>query len=232
MTYSIRKSNERAFFDHGWLKTYHTFSFGSFYDPRFMGFHSLRVINEDRVAPNEGFPAHSHRNMEIITYVIEGALAHKDSTGTESIIHQNELQLMHAGTGITHSEYNPSSSEPVHFLQIWLLPDEQEVKPGYQQMLPKLKKNALTLVASKDGHEGSLVIHQDAQVYLAEMQADASLKIPVKRAGWLQVISGSFLCNNMPINQGDGMAIDSPSPTPGECTLTCKTAGKILFFDL
>ena len=228
MNYSIRKSSDRGFYDHGWLKTIHTFSFGGYYDPEFMGFGTLRVINEDRVAPNKGFGAHDHQNMEIITYVLEGQLAHRDSTGTESILGANELQLMHAGSGITHSEYNPSSKDAVHFLQIWIKPDIQDAKPGYQQMLPVLMKNQLTLVASKDGQQGSLQMHQNAKLYIADMDLGSSFTIQIGQFGWLQVASGSFLFGDVVIDHGDGIAIESP----GELTLTAKTAGKVLFFEL
>ncbi|MBS0637915.1 MAG: pirin family protein [Verrucomicrobia bacterium] len=219
----IRKANERGYFDHGWLKTYHTFSFGDYLDPDFMGFRSLRVINEDRVEPNVGFPSHSHRNMEIITYVLEGELAHKDSTGTSSTLHKNELQLMHAGSGITHSEYNPSKTEPVHFYQIWLTPDTQNVTPGYQQMMPKLVPNELVLVASKDG---PLKIYQAARVYIAEVTSQ--LELTIENAAWIQIARGNFALDDTTLlDEGDGVAINNT----GTHTLTAKTAGTIILFD-
>jgi redox-sensitive bicupin YhaK (pirin superfamily) len=226
MNYIIRKSNERKFFDHGWLKTYHTFSFASYYDPNHMGFQSLRVINEDRVAPEKGFGAHSHENMEIITYVLSGELAHRDSLGTVSVLKANEFQLMHAGTGITHSEFNPSKSEPVHFLQIWLLPNKEDVEPGYEQTKPKLKKNELTPVASPDGRAGSFRIYQEAVVYLAELDAGAALTLPPGKYGWLQIVSGDVAMQDTVLEHGDGVAFEKPNTI----TLQAKVASKILYF--
>lgn len=228
MGYTIRKSNERAFFDHGWLKTYHTFSFGNFYDPRYMGFRALRVINEDRVSPGEGFPSHSHRDMEIITYVISGELAHKDSLGTVSVLHANELQLMHAGTKITHSEYNPNDKEPVHFLQIWVLPSSEGAAPGYQQVAPKLQKNTWNLLASPDKRSASLRINQDVELYLAEVDPDVSLQVSSTHFGWLQVVTGSVLFNDVILDHGDAVAIDAPATF----SLTAKASAKLMFFSL
>lgn len=220
----IRKANKRGYFDHGWLKTYHTFSFADYYDPNFMGFQSLRVINEDRVEPNVGFPSHSHRNMEILTYVLEGELAHKDSTGTASTLHTNEVQLMHAGTGITHSEYNPSD-KPLHFFQIWLIPDTQNVTPGYQQMMPTLKPNQLTLVASKDGQNGSLQMYQNAKVYIADVTDQ--LELTVETTAWLQIARGSFtLDGTTPLDHGDGLGFE----TAGKHTLKATSPGTIIYF--
>src|SRR3954464_825966 len=159
----VRKAAERGHFDHGWLDTYHTFSFGRYYDPRQMSFRALRVINEDRVQPGRGFGTHPHEDMEIVTYVLEGGLAHRDSLGTGSVIRPGELQRMTAGTGITHSEYNASPAEPVHLYQIWLLPERNALEPGYEQKAfpPEDRRNALRLVASPDGRDGSLSIRQD-----------------------------------------------------------------------
>ncbi len=225
MDYTIRTSESRGYFDHGWLKTYHTFSFGMYYDPKYMGFHGLRVINEDRVMPNKGFGTHSHRNMEIITYVIEGELAHKDSTGTIATLHANELQLMHAGSGITHSEFNPSSDSPVHFLQIWLLPDKDDVEPGYQQIYPTLHENAFTLVASKNG---PLKMHQEAKVSIGIVEKGRSLEAAIDPRGYLQVVQGSITFAGNTLKAGDGVAVD------GAKTLMLKAEqdSKVLLFNL
>ncbi len=164
----IRKLNERGHFDHGWLETYHTFSFSRYYDPRHMGFRSLRVMNEDWIAPGQGFGTHDHDNMEIVTYVLEGALAHRDSLGSGDVLRAGELQRMTAGTGISHSEFNGSPTEPVHLYQIWLLPERSGLEPSYEQKAfsPAERHNRLRLVASPDGRDGSLTIRQDARIYL------------------------------------------------------------------
>src|SRR5215469_14387876 len=169
----VRKAAERGHFDHGWLDTYHTFSFGDYYDPRQMGFRALRVINEDRVQPGQGFGMHGHRDMEIVTYVLEGALAHKDSMGNGSIIKRGALQRMSAGTGIRHSEFNPSDREWVHLYQIWLLPDRQGLPPSYEQKAfpEEERRGTLRQVASPTGEHGALTIHQDAWLYLATLPA-------------------------------------------------------------
>ena len=168
---NLRKSLDRGHADHGWLNTYHTFSFADYHDPAHMGFRSLRVINEDRVAPGMGFGTHGHRDMEIISYVLEGALQHKDSLGNGSVLHPGEFQRISAGTGVRHSEFNPSATEPVHFYQIWLLPERIGIQPSYEQKLftDGEKSGRLRLVASPDGAQGSLAIHQDARVYLATL---------------------------------------------------------------
>src|SRR5574337_1112052 len=165
----VRRSAERGHFEHGWLYTHHTFSFADYYDPRHMGFRSLRVLNEDRVRPGQGFPTHAHRDMEIISYVLEGALEHRDSMGNGSVIRPGEVQHMSAGTGVTHSEYNASASESVHFLQIWILPDRKGVTPSFEQKaIPADEiRGKLRLVASPDGRNGSVKIHQDASLYVA-----------------------------------------------------------------
>src|SRR5262245_9676561 len=168
----IRRSQDRGHANYEWLDTYHTFSFGDYYDPSFMGFRSLRVINEDRVQPGEGFGMHGHRDMEIVTYVLDGALEHKDSMGNGEVLRPGEFQRMTAGTGIRHSEFNPSSSKPVHLYQIWLLPDRKGIEPSYEQkrFAENERKNRLRLVASKDGADASLHIHQDARVYLSTVE--------------------------------------------------------------
>src|SRR3954464_5930242 len=177
----VRKAAERGHFDHGWLDTYHTFSFGRYYDPRQMGFRALRVINEDRVRPGQGFGTHPHEDMEIVTYVLEGGLAHRDSLGTGSVIRPGELQRMTAGTGITHSEANPSADEPVHLYQIWLLPERAGLTPSYEQKAvePPAGDGGLRLVAAPPGEGGTLAIHQDARVYLGSLERGKTLSQPL-----------------------------------------------------
>jgi redox-sensitive bicupin YhaK (pirin superfamily) len=204
----VRRSNERGRFDHGWLDTYHTFSFASYHDPRWMGFRSLRVINEDVVQPGQGFGMHPHKDMEIITYVLRGALEHKDSLGNGGVIVPGEVQRMSAGTGIHHSEFNPSREQPVHLLQIWLLPDRRGVKPGYGQKTFGIadRPGTLTLVASKGGRQGSIPIHQDANVHAGVLKAGEPLtwQSPAGRHVWLQVARGSLAANGTALRQGDG----------------------------
>lgn len=231
MTYKIRRSSERQYFDHGWLKTYHTFSFASYYDPNFMGFRDLRVINEDRVAPKHGFPPHDHQDMEIISLVVEGALAHKDSTGTESMIQANEIQVMSAGTGITHSEYNPSDLHVVHFLQIWIKPNKKGISPRYQQMpLPAVSAQPWLLIASNDGRENSMAIQQDVELYLITLEKGKKEQksIESNRYGWLQVIEGDVKFNEDTLHAGDGVAIDPNT----QIAIEALSTSKILFFHL
>src|SRR5205809_7896778 len=188
----IRRAGERGHANHGWLDTYHTFSFSDYYDPKFMGFRSLRVINEDWVQPGYGFPTHPHRDMEIITYVLEGSLEHKDSMGTGSVIRPGEVQKMSAGTGVRHSEFNPSPTEPAHLLQIWLTPERRGLTPGYEQKaFPEgERRNRWRLVASRDGRDGSVTIHQDAAMYVTSLDAgkEVTHSLPPGRHAWLQVI--------------------------------------------
>src|SRR5215212_4223284 len=197
----VRKASERGHFNHGWLDTYHTFSFGRYYDPRQMGFRALRVINEDRVRPGRGFGTHPHEDMEIVTYVLDGALAHRDSLGTGSTIRPGELQRMTAGTGITHSEFNPSATEPVHLYQIWLLPEREGLEPSYEQKaFPEAgRRNRLRLVASPDGAEGSLAIRQDARLYLATLDGGRWIlhDLAPSRHAWLQVLRGGVDVNGL-----------------------------------
>ncbi|HSE13765.1 MAG TPA: pirin family protein [Rudaea sp.] len=207
----IRRSAERGYADFGWLKSRHTFSFGNYHDDRFMGFGPLRVINEDRVEPGRGFGQHSHQNMEILSWVLDGALAHKDSIGTGAVIVPGEMQRMTAGTGIAHSEFNNSNSERVHFLQIWILPAKQGLQPGYEQRsFSERLGGGLLLVASADGRDGSVLIHQDVDLYVARPAADAQLSHQFKpgRVGWMQVARGSIEINGQALEQGDGAAID------------------------
>lgn len=212
---SIRKSGERGHADHGWLNTYHTFSFASYYDPRHMGFRSLRVMNEDRVAAGQGFGAHPHKDMEIVSYVLEGALEHKDSMGNGAVLHAGEFQRITAGTGIAHSEFNPSGEHPTHFYQIWLLPERSGLAPSYEQKRfdGDGMNNQLRLVASPDGREESLIIHQDAQVYLSKLEVKKSIAYAVAsgRHAWLQVLRGSVVLNGQDLGTSDGAAVSEES---------------------
>lgn len=215
MMIKIRRADERGHANHGWLDTYHTFSFSNYYDDRFMGFRSLRVINEDKVLAGQGFGTHGHRDMEIISYVVSGALAHKDSTGGEEVLRPHEVQRMTAGSGIRHSEYNPSENENVHFLQIWILPEKENLKPGYEQTYfsPESKKGTLKLVASRAGTDGSVTINQDVSLYASILAKDeeVSHELAENRHGWIQVIKGSLEINEEFLNQSDGAAISNES---------------------
>ena len=225
----VRKSDERGHFDHGWLNTYHTFSFADYHDPDFMGFRSLRVINEDRVQPGRGFGTHGHRDMEIITYVLEGALSHADSMGTGSVIRPGEVQRMSAGTGVMHSEKN-ASDEAVHLLQIWILPERHGIRPEYEQKaFPASERDGrLRLVASRDGRDGSLTIHQDADLYTTTLHDGASVTFDFRpnRYGWLQVARGKVTLNGTELSAGDGAAIEK------ESRITIAGDGEVLLFDL
>lgn len=203
---TVHPSNQRGASKFNWLDSRHTFSFGDYYDPKHMGFSDLRVINEDRVDPGAGFPTHSHRDMEIITYVLEGALAHKDSTGTSSVIRAGDVQRMSAGTGISHSEYNPSMTEPVHFLQIWIIPKEAGLRPGYEQRSFDLQKNSggwIHIVAS-DAGDGAVKVHQDVELYLAAITKEQKLNYRLKtgRQAWLQITRGVAACNGTSLAAG------------------------------
>lgn len=206
----IRKSNERGHADYGWLDTHYTFSFSNYYDPRFMGFRSLRVINEDFIAPNQGFPTHGHRDMEIITYVMSGELSHKDSMGNGTTILPNEVQRMTAGTGVLHSEYS-SPSEKTHLLQIWILPEEENLTPSYEQTFfaPEDKKGRLKLVASRGGDDGSVTIHQDVNLYSSILAKDeeVSHELAENRYAWVQVVKGEIFLKGEILSAGDGAAI-------------------------
>ena len=211
MQSSIRKSEDRGSANFGWLDSKHSFSFGSYYDPQFMGFGPLRVINEDRVSPGGGFPTHSHRDMEIITYPLEGALEHKDSTGEHSVIRPGDVQRMSAGTGVRHSEYNASRTDPVRFLQIWIIPDRQGLRPGYEQktFAEAEKRGKLRLVGSRDGRDGSLTIHQDVDLYATALERGerVSLALRAERGVWVQVADGELSVNGQRVSAGDGIAI-------------------------
>lgn len=209
----IRRAKERGHADHGWLDTYHTFSFSDYYDPRFMGFRSLRVINEDWVKPGHGFPTHPHRDMEIITYVLEGSLEHKDSMGTGSVIRPGEVQKMSAGTGVRHSEFNHSKDEPVHLYQIWILPERENIKPMYEQkVIPaEGKQGKLQLVASPSGGNGgsAVKLYQDAELFTASLAKSASVEhdLASGRYAWIQVARGAVNVNGQELKAGDGAAV-------------------------
>jgi quercetin 2,3-dioxygenase len=212
---TIRKSEERGHADHGWLDTYHTFSFANYYDPEHMGFRSLRVINDDRVAPGRGFGAHPHRDMEILTYVIEGRLAHQDTTGNQEELGPNEIQRMSAGSGIVHSEFNGSSKEPVHFLQIWIEPRGTGGKPSYEQLgfAPQEKLNQWKLLASPEPEPGAGQINQDAKVYVAELTQGTKLdyELGTARHAWVHVVQGKIELNGLPLKTGDAVAVSEES---------------------
>lgn len=207
----LRKSHDRGHADHGWLRTYHTFSFGDYYDPAHMHFRSLRVMNEDFVSPGKGFPTHPHRDMEIVTYVLEGELEHRDSMGNGEVIHAGEFQRMTAGTGVTHSEFNPSATQSVHLYQIWLFPGQQGLEPSYEQRRFDESEvgRGFRLVASPDAAEGSLVIHQDARIYLAKIPVGETRShgIAPGRHAWLQVLRGEILAGDHTLVAGDGAAV-------------------------
>jgi redox-sensitive bicupin YhaK (pirin superfamily) len=229
---SIRKSVERGHADHGWLNTYHTFSFASYYDPKQMGFRSLRVMNEDRVAAGQGFGTHAHKDMEIVSYVMEGALEHKDSMNNGAVLHPGEFQRISAGTGITHSEFNPSAEQPTHFYQIWILPERSGLTPSYEQKHfdDGGMHDQLRLVASPDGREGSLTIHQDARIYLSRLGAKKSVEysLPSARHAWLQVLRGSVELNGYEMGTSDGAAISSES----RLLIAANSGAEIMLLDL
>ena len=229
---NIRKAEERGHFDFGWLNTYHTFSFGDYNDPRNMGFRSLRVINEDVVEQGRGFPRHGHRDMEIFTYILQGALQHRDSMGNGSIIRPGDVQRMSAGTGVTHSESNPSSEEPVHLLQIWILPSKEGIQPDYEEKKfpQKEKRNKLRLIISPDGTEGAVRINQDARVYASILDQDQEVVhyVGSGRHAWLQVAAGSVTLNEVKLEQGDGAAVSEESALK----IAAHQQSEILLFDL
>lgn len=228
----IRRASERGYADHGWLRTFHTFSFADYYDPDHMGYRSLRVINEDRVAPGQGFGAHSHRDMEIISYVLDGALEHKDSMGNGSIIRPGDVQRMSAGTGVTHSEFNPSPDELVHFLQIWILPARQGAKPSYEQKTFPVaeRRNRLRLIASPDGRDGSVTVHQDVNLHATILEPGEKVEYRANagRHPWIHVATGRFDIDGTPLSAGDAVA-----PTKaGPIQITNEERGELLIFDL
>lgn len=228
----VRKANERGHFDFGWLNTYHTFSFGDYYDPANMGFRSLRVINEDFVQPGVGFPTHGHRDMEIVTYILHGGLEHKDSMGNGSVIRPGEVQRMTAGTGVMHSEMNPSKEDSVHLLQIWILPEKRNIEPGYEQTFfpEEEKKGRLRLIASRDGNDGSVTIHQDAKIYSTLLEEGESITHQLQngRHAWIQIARGSVQVNGVELNQGDGAAVSDEA----EVKIVGSESSEVLLFDL
>ena len=230
----VRRSEERGHANHGWLDTYHTFSFADYYDPRCMGFRSLRVINEDRVAPGAGFGAHGHRDMEILTYVLEGSLAHKDSMGHQQALGPNEIQRMSAGTGVRHSEFNPSKSERLHFFQIWIEPAKDGTRPSYEQIRfdPMEKKNKLKRLAGPEAANGAARINQDAHVFVAELAKGAELPYSIgpNRAAWVHVVRGEVAVNGVALHTGDAAAVSGEE----RLALTAGDAAssEILLFDL
>lgn len=228
----LRKASDRGHFDHGWLDTFHTFSFASYYDPAHMGFRALRVMNEDRVQPGKGFGTHGHDNMEIVTYVLSGALEHKDSMGSGEILRPGEFQRMSAGTGITHSEFNPSGTEAVHLYQIWLLPDRRGVTPSYEQKRfdPAEQHNRLRLVASPDGAQGSLRMGADARILLGRLESGAEVvaTLPPARHGWLQLLRGGADLNGIPLQAGDGVAVSHET----DLKIVATSDAEMMLFDL
>ncbi len=228
----VRKAQDRGHANHGWLDTYHTFSFSTYQDPNHAKFRSLRVMNEDTVAPGQGFGTHPHNDMEIVTYVLSGALEHKDSMGNGEVLRPGEFQRMTAGTGITHSEFNPSASDPVHLYQIWLFPERRGIEPSYEQKhFPEDERhNRLRLVASREADDGSLLIHQDARIYLSQIDAGQEIghQLPAGRYGWLQVLRGRVSLNGVDLNTSDGAALSEEV----SLKIKARTDAEIMLFDL
>lgn len=227
----LRPSQERGYAEHSWLKSYHTFSFSSYFDRNHMNFRSLRVMNEDWIDPSAGFPTHPHDNMEIITYVIEGRVAHKDSMGNVEEIQPGEIQCMSAGTGITHSEFNPSDTDTTHLYQIWLMPAKNNIKPTYQQIrYDQAKLGDLVLLASQDSRDGAVFINQDVDLYRAEIQAGQEVKFDIRpgRGVWIQLVKGEMDVNGESMQTGDGLAVEEE---PG-LVMTTDSHAEFLLFDL
>lgn len=229
---TLRHSDERGHYNHGWLNTYHTFSFGEYFDPSFTGFRALRVINEDYVQPGMGFPMHAHRDMEILTVVLDGELQHKDSIGNGSVIRPGEIQRMSAGTGIRHSEFNPSTKEPAHFLQIWLLPERSGLDPDYQQISfkPESVRNRLYLIAAPRSSNGTLTIHQDARLYICLLDGGQNVDahLAITRHAWLQVTKGELELNGQAVHRGDGAAVSKEN----RLRINANQPSQFLLFDL
>jgi redox-sensitive bicupin YhaK (pirin superfamily) len=228
----VRKAHERGRANFGWLDSNHTFSFGQYYDPAHMGFRKLRVINEDRVVPGAGFGTHPHRDMEIVSYVVEGALEHKDSMGNSSIIRPGEIQRMSAGSGVTHSEYNHSNSEGVHFLQIWIETAQRGMQPSYEQKNFKddMKPGELRLIASRDGSDTGIRIYQDVNIYAGLLSTGQSIsyEAPTSRYTWIQMVKGEVTVNGERLEQGDGVAISNVS----DISIEASKSAEFLVFDL
>lgn len=228
----VRRAQDRGHANHGWLDTYHTFSFSTYRDPNHMRFRSLRVMNEDWVAPGQGFGTHPHEDMEIVTYVLDGALEHRDSMGNGEVLRPGEFQRMSAGTGITHSEFNPSETDPVHLYQIWLFPERKGIEPSYEQKRFPVadRKNEMRLVASRDAADGSLLIHQDARIYLCELDSGHEVRheLSAGRHAWLQVLRGQVQLNGIPLQTSDGAAVSEESTL---AILADQTA-EVMLFDL
>ena len=229
---TLRPGNERGHANHGWLDSYHTFSFANYYDPKYMGFSHLRVINEDRVQQGLGFGTHSHRDMEILTYVLEGALEHKDSLGTGATINPGEAQRMSAGTGISHSEFNHSQTDLVHFLQIWITPDRQGLQPSYEQRDFPLeeKRGKLRLIAARDGRDGAVTVHQDVDLYVTILAPGEQVthQLMPNRHAWIQVARGAVMLNGMPLKAGDGAAVSEEE----KLEISANDTSEVLLFDL
>ena len=229
---TIRRSNERGHANHGWLDTYHSFSFGQYYDPGHMGFRSLRVINQDVVAPRGGFPTHPHDNMEIFSYVLRGALSHEDSMGNRKTLHPGEVQLMSAGSGVTHSEFNHSDDEEVELLQIWIHPDQRDLEPSYAEWTPseEQSRTSKALIISPDGRDQSATIHQDAYVYRIKLAAGESIRheLVEGRAAWLQLITGEIKLEQANLKAGDAAYTEDA----GTLDITAQAAAEALLFDL
>jgi redox-sensitive bicupin YhaK (pirin superfamily) len=229
---TVRWAHERGNTQTAWLDSHHTFSFNQYYDPRYTGFRDLLVINEDDVAPGRGFGTHSHRDMEIISYVVQGGLAHQDSTGIRSVIRPGDVQRMSAGTGVSHSEFNPSATEPTHFLQIWIRPEREGLPPSYEQRTfpPADSSGTLRLVASRDGQDGSVTVHQDVRLYVGALAAGEELthRLGDDRHAWVQVIRGAVMLNGRPLMAGDGAAVSQETGLEIRATDTAE----LLLFDL
>lgn len=229
---TVRKAEDRGHANHGWLDSYHSFSFANYYDPQHMGFRSLRVINEDMVAPAKGFPTHPHRDMEIITYVVSGAVAHKDSIGNTERVGAGGVQRFSAGTGITHSEFNPSTTEGLHLLQIWLLPEQQGITPSYEQkeFPAETKRNQWRAIANREATDGAVKLHQDAAIYATILEPGEQLTytLPVDRHAWVQIVQGEVTLNGTTLDKGDAAAISNETKLAFEAS----TDAEILLFDL
>ena len=229
---NVRRAGERGHANHGWLDSWHTFSFADYYDPAHMGFRSLRVINDDKIAAGAGFPNHPHRDMEIFSYLLGGSLAHKDSMGNSRVLKPGEIQMMRAGTGVQHSEFNPSSTEPAHLLQIWITPDTRSLEPAYTEWTPPpgRENDVKTLVISQDGRYGSARIAQDASIYLLKLQPgnQAQHTLTADRGLWLHVAKGAISVNGTGLLAGDAVSLEEP----GEIEITATAAAEAILFDL